>query len=409
MRIISKVCLGLDLHKKHISGCLRVQRRMNAKVQFQELTFGTMPDELLAIRTFVIENKVTLVAMESTSVYWMHLYELLEDLATVVVANAAHVKNVPGRKTDQQDAQWLAELGAHGLLRPSFIPPKPIRELRMTARYRTKLVATQTAIRNRTIKLLEMAGIKLTSVISDAFGVTGRAILDALTGEQPVDLIACTVPKLAPKLALLEQCLGKNLLSRQQRHLLKMHLEDYDAVDAQIARLETELSERARPYAEAVARLDQIPGINELGAITLIAEVGVTMGVYRSAAHLSVLAGVAPGNAVSAEKRRRISVRKGNRYLKRILVQIAWAASRKKDSFLSSRFHRMQARIGRNKAIVALARHLLVIVYHVLSGQTYRDLGASYLDSRSKERTMNSLVRRLDRLGFAVTLTSKLA
>lgn len=408
MRLISKVCLGLDLHKKHISACLRVQQRMDDEPQFTEVAFGTMPDQLVELRQFVIEHKVTLVAMESTSVYWMHLYELLEGATEVIVANAAHVKNVPGRKTDQSDAQWIAELGAHGLLRPSVIPPKPIRELRATTRYRTKLVATQTAIRNRTIKLLEIAGIKLSSVVSDSFGVTGRAILDALARGGSVDLIACTTPKLRPKLSQLQQCLGKDLLSPQQRHVLQMHLEDYDSVDAQIARLELEISERARNYSSPIDRLDQIPGINKLGAITVIAETGVDMTLYRSAAHLSVLAGVAPGNAISAEKRRRISVRKGNRYLKRILVQIAWAASRKKDSFLRTRFLRLQARIGRNKAIIAVARQILVIIYHVLSGQSYQDLGPEYHDRRSKERTMNSLVRRLGRLGFAVELTPKL-
>lgn len=408
MRIISKVCLGLDLHKKHISACLRVQQRMNEEPQFTEARFGTMPDELVELRKFIIDQQVTLVAMESTSVYWMHLYELIEDVTEAIVANAAHVKNVPGRKTDEADARWLAELGAHGLLRPSVIPPKPIRELRATTRYRTKLVATQTAIRNRTIKLLEMAGIKLSSVVSDSFGVTGRAILEALTRDETVDVIACTTPKLRPKLSQLQQCLGKDLLSPQQRHLLKMHLEDYDSVDAQIARLELELSERSTAYSLAIDRLDQIPGINKLGAITVIAETGVDMSVYRSAAHLSVLAGLAPGNAISAEKRRRISVRKGNRYLKRILVQIAWAASRKKDSFLRTRFLRLQTRIGRNKAIVALARQILVIIYHVLSGQSYQDLGPEYHDRRSRQRTMNSLIRRLGKLGFAVELTPKL-
>jgi transposase len=253
-----------------------------------------------------------------------------------------------------------------------------------------------------------MAGIKLSSVVSDSFGVTGRAILDALTIEQPVDLIACTTPKLRPKLAALEQCLGKELLSANQRHLLKMHLEDYDAVDAQIAKLELEISQAAEAFPDAVLRLDQIPGINKLGAVTLIAETGLDMTRYRNAAHLTALAGLAPGNAVSADKRRRISVRKGNRYLKRILVQFAWAASRKKDCFLRSRFLRLQVRIGRNKAIVALARQILVIVYHVLSGHTYQDLGPSYYDTRSKEQTVNSLLHRFDKLGFTVQLTSKL-
>ena len=407
MRIISKRCLGLDLHKKQITAHLRVQRRSNQAPLGEDLQFGTMPDELERLREWIVEQKVTDVVMESTSVYWMHLYELIEDVTNPLVANASHVKKVPGRKTDVGDAQWLAELGAHGLLRPSFVPPKEIRELRSVARYRTRCVAMQTAIRNRTIKLLEIAGIKLSSVVSDCFGVTGRGILDALTEDKPPDVAKLAKQSLRKKIDQLERCLGKGLPSALQRRLLKMHLEAYDAVDAQIAQSELELTTLAEPYSKAIAALDAIPGINRLGAITLIAEIGVDMKVYRSDAHLTALAGLAPGNAISADKRRRISVRRGNRHLKRICVQIAWAAARKKGSFLRVRFLRLQNRIGRNKAVVALARQMLVLVFHVLSGKPYTDLGPTFYDERDKTRAVDRYAQKLAALGYVVQLVKK--
>jgi transposase len=407
MRIISKRCLGLDLHKKQITAHLRVQRRSNQLPLGEDLQFGTMPDDLQQLRQWIIDHKVEDVVMESTSVYWMHLYELIEDVTKPLVANASHVKKVPGRKTDVGDAQWLAELGAHGLLRPSFVPPKEIRELRLLARYRTRCVAMQTAIRNRTIKLLETAGIKLSSVVSDCFGVTGRGVLEALTKDQPVDVVKLARGSLRNKTEELERCLGKGLLSALQRRLLKRHLEAYDAIDAQIARSELELTTLAEPYSKAIAALDAIPGINPLGAITLIAEIGVDMTAYRSDAHLSALAGLAPGNAISADKRRRISVRRGNRHLKRICVQIAWAAARKKGSFLRVRFLRLQNRIGTNKAIVALARQMLVLIYHVLCGKPYTDLGTTFYDERDKARAVDRYAQKLAALGYTVQLVKR--
>ncbi|SRR6266481_2546181 len=407
MRIISKRCLGLDLHKKQITAHLRVQRRSNQLPLGEDLQFGTMPDQLQQLRQWIIDQKVEDVVMESTSVYWMHLYELIEDVTRPLVANASHVKKVPGRKTDVGDAQWLAELGAHGLLRPSFVPPKEIRELRSVARYRTRCVAMQTAIRNRTIKLLETAGIKLSSVVSDCFGVTGRGILDALTKDEPVDVVKLAKMSLRKKTDELARCLGKGLLSALQRGLLKMHLEAYDAMDAQIAQTELVLATLAKPYTKAVTALDAIPGINALGAITLIAEIGVEMSAYRNDAHLTALAGLAPGNSVSADKRRRIGVRKGNHHLKRICVQIAWAAARKKGSFLRVRFLRLQNRIGRNKAVVALARQMLVLVYHVLCGKPYTDLGQTFYDERDKVRAVDRYTQKLVALGYNVQLVKK--
>jgi transposase len=349
--------------------------------------------------------------MEATGVYWMHVYELLEGVTNPSVVNAAHVKKVPGRKTDMNDAEWLAELHAHGLLRLSFVPPKEIRELRAVARYRTKLIAIRTSARNRTIKLIEMAGVKLSSVVSDSFGKTGRAILNVLaegkaTLDQP-SIAALAKGSLCKKVDELTRAV-LHPLTDKQRELLKLHLHLFDMIDAQVAQVELRLFELAQPYQTQIDLLDQIPGIKPLSAITVLAETGLDMSVYRDERHLSALAGLAPGNAISADKRRKISVRAGNRYLKRIMVQIAWAASRTKDSFQRLRFLRLSRRIGRNKAIVAVARQMLVIVYHVLSsGQPYVDRGMDFYDRHEKEKSVARHTRRLNALGYLVELTKK--
>lgn len=409
MRVIRKQCLGLDLHKKQITAHLRVHQGSDVEPLGLDRQFGTMPEDLERLRDWVREQNVTDVVMESTSVYWMHLYDLLEGTTRPAVVNAAHVKKVPGRKTDVSDAQWLAELHAHGLLRLSFVPPKEVRDLRGLTRYRTKLVATRTATRNRTIKLLETAGIKLSSVVSDSFGKTGRAILDGLVEGKatPTELAAQAKGQLRNKIAELERAL-QHPLSDHQRELLAMLLRAFDSTDALIANVELKLAQRAEAHSAIIAKLDSIPGINPLAAITLLAETGFDMNAFRNDGHLTALAGLAPGNAISSDKRRRISVRKGNLYLKRICVQIAWAASRKKDSFLRQRFLRLKARIGQNKAIVALARQMLVLVFHVLStDRPYTDLGSNFYDKHDPDKTAQRLTRRLLALGFTVELTKK--
>jgi transposase len=409
MRVIRKRCLGLDLHKKQITAHLRVHQGSDHEPLGFDQQFGTMPAELERLREWILEHQVTDVVMESTSVYWMHVYDLFESVTNPAVVNAAHVKKVPGRKTDVGDAQWLAELHAHGLLRLSFVPPKEIRELRGLSRYRTKLVGTRTATRNRTIKLLETAGIKLSSVVSDSFGKTGRAILDGLAEGKatPAELAARAKGSLRDKMPELERAL-EHPLSAHQRELLAMLLRAFDSTDALIAEVELKLTERTASYSNAISKLDAIPGINPLAAITLLAETGFDMSVYRNDGHLTALAGLAPGNAISSDKRRKISVRKGNHYLKRICVQIAWAASRKKDSFLRMRFLRLQGRIGRNKAIIAIARQILILVFHVLStDRPYEDLGSNFYDRRDPERTAQRYAKRLLALGFVVSLTKK--
>lgn len=406
MRVMRKRCLGLDVHKKQITAHLRIDRGSEEEPLVIREVFGTMPDDLDRLVAWIVEHQVGDIVMESTSVYWMHLYDRFESLASVAVVNASHVKKVPGRKTDVLDAEWLAELHAHGLLRASFVPPSDIRELRQLTRYRTKLVHLRTGAKNRTIKLLETAGIKLSSVVSDSFGATGRAILDALVDGHPGSEWIASVAKgsLRKKIPELQHAL-RNPLTPAQRHLLSMYLSTYDAIDAQVLNTEHAIDQRSAPLATAIARLDPIPGINRTAALTLLAETGLSMTSYRSAAHLTAIAGLAPGNAVSSNKRRRISVRKGNVYLRRIAVQIAWAASRQKDSFLSARFRRLQFRIGRNKAIIATARQILVLVFHVLSTERpYTDLGADFHDQHDKERAVRRMTRRLQRLGFDVQI-----
>jgi transposase len=275
MRVIRKRCLGLDLHKKQITAHLRVHQGSDAEPVGLDEQFRTMPEDLEHLRNWIQEKQVTDVVMESTSVYWMHLYELLEPITMPAVVNAAHVKKVPGRKTDVSDAQWLAELHAHGLLRLSFVPPKEVRELRGLTRYRTKLIATRTATKNRTIKLLETAGIKLSSVVSDCYGVTGRGILDALAqpGEAPVQVAELARGTLREKVRELAAALARPL-SLHQKELLGMLLQAYDSVDALIAQLELKVAERSKQHLPAIQKLDAIPGINPLAAITLLAETG---------------------------------------------------------------------------------------------------------------------------------------
>jgi len=409
MRIIRKRCLGLDIHKKQITAHLRVHRGSELEPIALETVFGTVPRELERMREWIREHEVSDVVVEATSVYWMHLYELLEGVATVAVVNAAHVKKVPGRKTDVGDAQWLAELHAHGLLRVSFIPPRPVRELRALTRYRTKLVAERTAIKNRTIKLLEMAGVKLSSVVSNVFGRTGRAILDGLSQGQAIDPVRVARGSLREKIPQLSEVLRRQP-SPSLRELLQMHLRAYDALDSQIAETEARIFERAKPWQTLIDQIDAIPGINPLAAITLLAETGFDMSVYRNERHLTSLSGLAPGNAISADRRRAVGVRKGNRHLKRICIQIAWAATKKKDSFQRARFLRLQRRIGRNKAIVAVARQILVLVFHMLStNRPYRDLGATFYDERSREHAVERYTKRLAALGFVVQLQKRQA
>ena len=402
MRIVSRRCLGLDLHKKQITAHLRVHMRIDREPTRVDRRFGTMPAELDQLRAWVIEQKVTDVVMESTSVYWVPVHDLLEDITKVAVVNASHVKKVPGRKTDVQDAQWLADLHAHGLLRASYVPPRDIRELRGLTRHRTKLVAQRTMAKNRTIKVLETAGVKLSSVVSDVFGQTGRGIIDALAEGSPVHVAKLARGTLREKVPELTAALARKLTDAQ-RELLSLQLRNHDSICAQIAEVDLKLEPRKEPFKSILERLDGIPGVNELAALALIAELGVDMNAYRDEGHLSALCGLAPGNSITSDKRKAVRTRKGNRYVKRICVQIAWAAKNTKDTFFRSYFGRKSHQIGRNKAIVALAHKILIVVYHMLrTGEPFHDLGPTHYEQTLTRRRNNSDIKRLRGLGFTV-------
>lgn len=323
-----------------------------------------------------------------------------------VVANAQHVKKVPGRKTDVKDAEWIADLLCHGLLRSSFVPPKPLRELRDLMRYRRKLAGSQTAERNRLLKLLETANIKLASVASDVFGVSGRLMLRALAeGEAtPQEMAQLAKGLLRKKIPELEPAL-EGRMEEHHRFLLELQLRRLQAVEEDLAVLEQRIEEKLRPYAKQLALLQEIPGVDWTLAAVVIAELGVDMSVFQSVAQAASWAGVCPGNNESAGKRRSSRIPKGNVYLKTALVEAAQSAAKAKGTYLRDKFYRLKARRGYKRAVVAVAHKILVAIYHMFSEQaSYKDLGDLYLDKLNKHHLTRNLVRRLERLGYTVTL-----
>ena len=325
----------------------------------------------------------------------------------IVVANAQQVKKVPGRKTDVKDAERIADLLCHGLLRPSFVPPKPIRELRDLTRYRRKLVQSQAAERNRLLKLLESANIKLASVASDVFGVWGRLMLRALIESKasPREMAELAKKKLRSKIPELEMAL-EGRVEEHHRFLIKLQLDRLESVEKDLEILEQRIQQKLEPYAAQMTLLDEIPGVNWTLAAVIIAELGVDMSVFESVSQLASWAGVCPGNNQSAGKRKSSRIPKGNVYLKTALVEAANSAAKTKGTYLRDKFYRLKARRGYKRAAVAIAHKILVAIYHRLSQQvSYNDLGDLYLDKLNKHHLTRNLVRRLERLGYAVTLS----
>jgi transposase len=374
-------------------------------------TFGTTTRELVGLRAWLLSEGCTHVAMESTGVYWKPVYAILEGAFEIVVANAQHVKKVPGRKTDVKDAEWIADLLCHGLLRSSFVPPPPIRELRDLTRYRRKLVESQTAERNRLLKLLETANIKLSSVATDVFGVSGRLMLEALVkGEaSPQEMAELAKRRLREKIPELVPAL-EGRLEEHHRFLLKLQLDRLKAAEKDLAVLEQRIQEKLKPYAAQVTLLDEIPGVDWTLAAVIIAEMGVDMSVFQNVSQLASWVGVCPGSNESAGKRKSSRIPKGNVYLKTALVEAAQSAARAKGTYLRDKFYRLKARRGYKRAAVAVAHKILVAIYHMLSNQvSYNDLGDLYLDTLNKHQVTRNLVRRLERLGYTVTLEEKAA
>ena len=405
MEPIYPCCAGLDVHKETVVAC---RRRIDAagKARKEVRTFGTMTRDLLALSDWMADEGVTHVAMESTGVYWKPIFNILEGRFRVLLVNAQHIKQVPGRKTDVKDCEWIAQLLQHGLLRGSFIPDRPLRDLRDLTRQRVQLLAERTAVVNRIQKVLEDANIKLASVASDILGASGRAMLQALIGGEadPGRLAELAQRRLRGKIPQLRVALH-GAVTEHHRFLLRLLMDQLRHLEDWIEQLGARIEEVMAPLAEEVRRLTTIPGVEARAAQNILAEIGPDMGQFATAGHLASWAGVCPGNDESAGKRRSGQATRGNRWLRQAVVQSAWAAARSKDTYLSAHYRRLAARRGKKRAALALGHTLLVIIYHVLrGGADYTDLGPDYLDRLQSERLTRSLVRRLEGLGHKVVL-----
>ena len=407
MELVYERCCALDVHKRQVTACVHVPDRKGKRTELRA-EFQTMTPDLLAMRDWLKGLGVSCVAMEATGVYWKPVYHLLEDDFELLLVNAQHVKNVPGRKTDVADAQWLCQLLEHGLLRASFVPPKPIRELRDLTRYRKSLVWERAREANRLQKLLEDANIKLSDVASDVLGASGRAMLAALCGgnNDPAALAELARGKLRAKLPALETAL-QGRFSSHHALLLSHLLSHIDYLDHSIDSLSAEIEERLDPFAQQRELLCTIPGVAERTAEVILAELGPDMGRFPSHRHAASWAAICPGNDESAGKRKTGKTRKGDRWLRTALVEAAnSAAGRTKDTYLRAQYLRVKRRQGHKKAIVAVAHSILVAAYYILRDQVpYQELGGDFFIRRQdQERLTQRLVRQLERLGQRVTL-----
>jgi len=405
MEVLYHCCCGIDIHAKTAVACLI----KNGKKQTR--TFSTMTDDLLRLLDWLISQGCTHIAIESTGVYWKPVFNILEASMEVILTNARDAKGFKARKTDVLDAEWLADLLRHGLLKPSFIPPLHIRELRELTRYRESLIRERTSLANRIQKLAESANIKLGQVASDALGVSGKLMLKALArGETDADKMSDLARRsMRKKKPELKRAL-EGRLTENQRWILSQMLNQYDSVEEAIKRVEgkirQEVEESRDPFVkEAVKLLDTIPGVAETAAQIIVSEIGADMNQFASDKQLASWAGMCPGNNESAGKRRSGKTRKGNRYLRAVLVQAAWVASQQKETYLAAQYKRMVKRMGKKKALVAVGHTILVIVWHVMKKKTsYEELGGDYFDRRYKDQQKKRLIKQLESLGLKVTV-----
>jgi transposase len=406
MQIIHTRCCGLDVHKRTVVACLRIIGEAGRLVRTTR-TFGTTTGELEGLRRWLKEAGCSHVAMESTGVYWKPVYNILEGhFEEVLVANAGQVKAVPGRKTDVKDAEWLADLLAHGLIRGSNIPGADQRALRDLTRYRTTLTQDRARYVNRLHKVLEDTNIKLGAVVSDLMGVSARAILAAIVaGERDPGVLASHAStRLAADTATLEAAL-RGVVRPHHAFMLAEILTRIDQLDEAIARVSKEVEVQTRPFEAQIEHLDTIPGVNRRIAEVILAEVGTDMSRFPSAGHLASWAGMCPGNNESAGKRQSGRTRRGNHWLRVALVEAGHGAGRKKNCYLQAQYRRLAARRGKKRALVAVGHSILCIAYHVLAdGEPYRELGGNYFDERDQARLQKSLIHRLERLGLKVTV-----
>jgi transposase len=396
--------VGLDVHKDTVVACARIA--VDGQVTREVRTFDTTTKGLLSLAEWLTEHGCTHAIMEATGVYWKPVWHVLESSFELVLANAAHVKNVPGRKTDVNDATWLAELLAHGLVRGSFVPDEPTQQFRTLMRTRKQLVREKSSHVQRIQRTLEDANIKLSSELSNVMGTSGRAMLEALVAGQtdPETLAALARPQVQSDPARLRESL-RGRVTPHHRFLLKLHLDHIDAIERAISAIDTEADTHLEPFRDAVTLLKSIPGVSDLSAQIIVSEIGTDMTRFPTAGHLISWAGLCPRSDESAGKRRSSRIRKGAPWLKTALVQCGWGAVRSKGTYLRSQYYRLKARRGSKKAVVGVAASILTSVYHLLSsGCFYEDLGASYFDKRDKTRAVRRLVNRLHSLGYAVQL-----
>lgn len=404
MEVLHERCAGLDVHKKVIFVCAvigtgRGCQKFTAK-------FGTFPHELVQLRQWLVERGVTHVLMESTGVYWMPIYDALEGAVEIVLGNAQHIMNVPGRKTDQSDAEWLARLLRAGLVKPSFVPPRPFRELRQLTRYRRAIVQGRASEQNRIEKHAQIAGIKISSVASKVFTVSGEQMMREIAkgNTDPKQLSTLARSHLRKKIPQLEQAFPKSI-SLHTQELLGVQLRQMDRLECTIAEIELKIAERVTPYEGLLARLDTIPGIDRVTATDVLAEIGTDMSCWETHRQIAAMAGVCPANYISAGKRLKNRSLRGNLYLKTMLVQAACSAINVKGSYFQAKFVRLAQRRGRKRALLAIAHALLVAIYYVLKrGETYREVGNRLDDDQHNERKKASLVKELQKLGYTVTL-----
>jgi transposase len=428
MEIAYERCCGIDIHKKMLVACLITPDASGRRTK-ELRTFLTVTEALLDLRDWLSSAGCTHVAMEATGVYWKPVYRLLEDGVELLVVNAQHIKAVPGRKTDVKDAEWIADLLQHGLLRGSFIPPTAQRDLRELTRYRTSLIEDRARVVNRLQKTLEETNLKLGDVVSDITGKSARAILEAvLAGEtNPGVLADLARGRLKAKRTVLEQALVGSLKAHH-RFLLSEHLAHMDSLEEAIRRVSQEIEQRMQrlaqadqhesveadadqppqaplSWAQAVTLLTTIPGISQRAAEGVLAEIGTDTTRFPSARHLASWAGMCPGNHESAGKRLNGRTRKGSPWLRKLLVEAALAASHTKNTYLSAQYRRIAARRGSKKASIAVGHTILIIIFHLLQRQqSYEELGGNYFDEREKQATEKRLVRRLEKLGYQVSL-----
>jgi transposase len=406
MDIVYRCCAGLDVHKKTVVVCVR-RITETGKGEREVRTFGTFTDDLLALRKWLASRGVKQVAMESTGVYWKPIHNLLESDFEILLVNAAHIKQVPGRKTDVRDCEWIADLLQHGLLRGSFVPEPVQRELRDLTRHRVKLVEQRSAVINRIQKLLEDANIKLSSVVSDVVGMSSRDMLECLVrGETNVEVMAeLARGRMRKKIHALRRAL-KGRVTEHHRYMLDLLLRELDSFNVFLNELNQQIEDKIRPFQEDLSRLDEIPGIHRTNAQNILAEIGPDMKRFPTDAHLASWAGVCPGNHRSAGKRKSGRTTKGNHWLRRALTQSAWVAARTKGTYLSAQYRRLAPRRGKKRAITAMANTILQSSWHLLTYKRhYKDLGADYFDKLDPDRTTRYLVKRLESLGHHVELT----